>query len=138
MASTIFRSCSEVDAQACRYQTILESFDEAIDEGERSRDSTGSRNERDIFNVLFGNDSGLVQNSMVREGPMMTSWPIDQVGMANGEVQAVSEDLGPLEPESGEGIGPWTAQVEGMEDDIDFDAIWWAGGQDNFMFADVI
>lgn len=143
MASMVFHSCGEVDAQARRYQTILDSFNNAIQQSEKAKEATGTRNERDIFNVLFWNESNpLGHDPTLLDSPMNQRWTIDQaiLGTEN-DPQDVVHDNSQIAGSSNivEESAPWTAQTIGTVDDpIDFDAIWWSSGQDNFMFADVI
>jgi hypothetical protein len=126
MALKIIRFCGETDPLARRYQTILESFMDVLQEAKRTEEQITGSGElgHTIFDMLFGNevagfnsDPSLMQNRM----PGSTT-PLAWVDA--GFPQDSTGGLDALHSASA---------AQGQSDDlIDDSGIWWNPGQDIF------
>lgn len=138
MALKIMRYCGEADPQARRYQTILETFFEALQEAEKVKDQATNQVSQtpDIFSMIFGNESMNVsggESSVPATSVAPMAWPdgqfptmnstsgLDTLCFASGLNRRAGESHLSMDVLSGQG-----------DNSIDNGDIWWGEGQDIF------
>jgi hypothetical protein len=140
IALKIMRFCGDADPQARRYQTILESFLDAIQKDKRTKEQNADPDEpsHNVFNMLFGNDISIVNGDtslMVSQMPPAPAAPLDWV---DGRFAANRTGLDALGFVSGAqeenmSVSSWMEELAGKSDDsVDGNGIWWNAGQDIF------
>jgi hypothetical protein len=142
MALKVFQFCAEADPQARRYYTILESFNDTIQASHKARQSvSGSPDGPNIFNILFGGSGGPVgfDTGSAESSLPAQPWAMDDAGMG-GAMGSLLEIDGQYETTmmNGKVAGgtSWPVPLSDMTNDsIDFNGVWWSGGQDNFVLA---
>ncbi|CZR68321.1 uncharacterized protein PAC_18220 [Phialocephala subalpina] len=147
MALKIMRFCGEADPQARRYQTILESFLEALQEAERSKEQATNKASQtsDIFSMIFGNERS---NTTGGESPAQThnrmpavstapvAWADDQFPTPNiiGGLETLCFATG-INGRVGEPSSSMDVLDGQCDNSMDSGDIWWSGGQDFFFTA---
>jgi hypothetical protein len=149
MALKIMQFCGEVDPQARRYQSILESFFEALQEAEKADKQATSKASQthDIFGMLFGKEpskiggggpSAQTHNWMSEASVPPVAWADNQFPAPNG--MGGLETLCFASRINGRAEDPSSLMdaLSGGQCDnsIDGSDIWWNGGQDVFNTAD--
>jgi len=147
IALKIMCFCGQADPQARRYQSILESFFEALQAPENAKEQATNKNSRtsDIFSMFFGNES-----SNFSEGEPSAAthnrMPVTSIGpMAWSDGQfPISNNVTGLEKQCDtSGINERVEERSSSMDvpdgqcDISIDSsdIWWSGRQDIFTTA---
>jgi hypothetical protein len=129
MALRIMRFCGEADPQARRYQSILESFFEALQEAEKAKEQAVKKASQtsDIFSMFFGNEPSNLSGgeSSAQTSNRVPAACIAPVAWADGQFPTPSS-MGGLETSS---MDVLSGQYDNSMDDSD---IWWGGGQDVF------
>jgi hypothetical protein len=140
IALKIMRFCGDADPQARRYQTILESFLDALQIDKRTEEQITDLDDpsRNIFNMLFGNDVLAVNGDtplMVSRIPPARSTPLDWVDSRFAASRTGLDALGFASgvQEENVSVSSWMEELAGKSDDsIDGNGIWWNAGQDVF------
>ncbi|KAE9379652.1 hypothetical protein N431DRAFT_434576 [Stipitochalara longipes BDJ] len=147
-ALKIMRFCGEADPQARRYQSIIESFFEALQEAEKAKEQAMNKASQtsDIFGMFFGTEPSILsggESSAQTHNQMPTTASVAPVAWADGQFPAPN-NVGGLETmcfASGvnerEGEPPSSMGVLSghCDNSIDGSDIWWSGGQDLFFTA---
>jgi hypothetical protein len=144
MALKIMRFCGEADPQARRYQSILESFFEALQEAEKAKEQAVKKASQtsDIFSMFFGNEPSNLSGgeSSAQTSNRVPAACIAPVAWADGQFPTPSS-MGGLETlrfasgingrvgEPSSSMDVLSGQYDNSMDDSD---IWWGGGQDVF------
>lgn len=138
------RFCGEADPQARRYQSILESFFEALQEAEKAKEQAINKATQasDIFSMFFGAEPSNLSGG---ESSAYNRLPVPSVPpapWADGQFPTPNS-IGGLETlcfASGMNgrVGEPSSSMDvlsGQCDNLDGGDIWWTGGQDVFFDA---
>jgi hypothetical protein len=147
MALKIMRFCGEADPQARRYQSILESFFEALQEAEKVKGQAMNKASQtsDIFSIIFGNEPFNISGgeSPAQTHNRMPAASIAPVAWADGQFSTpnIMGGLETLRFASGINgrVGEPSSSIDVLsgqcDNSMDSSEIWWSGGQDVFMTA---
>jgi hypothetical protein len=126
MALTIIRFCGETDPLARRYQTILESFMDVLQEDKRTKEQVMGSGEmgHTIFDMLFGN-----KIAGFNSDPSLTQ---SRMPLSNTSVPWADGGF-PLDSSRGLDTMYSASGAQGQSDySLDDNGIWWSPGQDIF------
>ena len=141
MALKIMRFCGQADPQARRYQSIMESFFEALKEAENAKELGANKTPQtsDVFSMLFGNEStnisksessAATHNRMPAASIPPIPWEDGQFPMSNNMFGL--EKLG-FTSGMNERVGDRSCSMDLLEqcdNSINGSEIWWSGRQD--------
>lgn len=144
MVLKVMRFCGEADPQARRYQSILESFFEALQEVEKAKEQATNKSSQtsDIFSMLFGNEpsnisggesSSETHNRMPAASIAPGAWADSQFPSLNGmgELETLRFPSG-INSRVGEPSLSMDVLSGQCDNSIDSSDIWWSEGQDLF------
>jgi hypothetical protein len=134
------RFCGDADPQARRYQTILESFLNALQNDQITKEQVTDPDDpsRNVFNMLFGNDVSAVNGDVPLMVSRMPQAPSASLDWVDGRFAASRTGLDVLGFASGVqeehlSVSSWMEELAGKSDDsTDGNGIWWNAGQDVF------